>query len=201
MGDQRYIYDHLKRILDFAGAAILIVFLLPVMGFVALLVYVFMGPPIIFRQDRLTLGGKVFTIYKFRTMTHDAEAKTGAVWASANDPRVTKLGRLMRFTRLDELPQLLNVIEGDMSLIGPRPERPEIAIELVKRMPSFNKRLEVKAGLTGLAQIEAGYSSSIESYRRKLALDIIYIRKRSLFLDLAIAVRTIVVVITGRGAR
>lgn len=194
-------YDRTKRILDLVAATLLLAVLLPIMGVVSALNLVFHGRPIVFSQERLTRGRRVFTMYKFRSMKRDAEAETGAVWAAEKDPRVTSFGRFLRFTRLDELPQLFNVIRGDMSLIGPRPERPEIALELVKTMPQFYKRCEVLAGLTGLAQVEHGYSSSMESYRRKLALDILYIRNRSLLLDFLIAVRTAVVMITGTGSR
>jgi lipopolysaccharide/colanic/teichoic acid biosynthesis glycosyltransferase len=140
-------------------------------------------------------------MFKFRTMRTNAERDGKAVWATASDPRVTKIGKLLRRTRLDELPQLINVLTGDMSLIGPRPERPEIARELSERFPSFNKRLKVKAGLTGLAQVQHGYAASSEAYRKKLAWDLVYIRKQSIALELEIAARTCVVVLTGDGAR
>ncbi len=155
----------------------------------------------IFSQRRLTRHGKVFTMYKFRTMSVDAEQKTGAVWAVSEDPRVTKIGRVLRKFRIDELPQLLNVLAGDMSLIGPRPERPEIAAKLKKELPAFQRRLEVKAGITGLAQVGSGYASCVRSYQRKLALDLIYINNRCLLLDLRIALKTVFVVLTGAGAR
>lgn len=194
-------YDHTKRAIDVIGSVLLLILFGPVILLVALAALVLQGQPVIFRQDRLTKDARVFRIYKFRTMTPDAEAETGAVFAAAGDPRITPLGRLLRFTRLDELPQLLNVLKGEMSLIGPRPERPEFSEDLSRRLPSFPKRLQVKAGLTGLAQVETGYSGSVESYRRKLALDLLYIRKRSLLLDLSITLRTVVVMLTGRGAR
>jgi len=168
---------------------------------VALTIKLTSSGSIIFCQERLTAGGRIFTMYKFRTMLSDAEKKTGPVWASFSDPRVTSIGRLLRITRLDELPQLVNVIKGEMSLIGPRPERPEIAAQLMQEFPNFSRRLEVKGGITGLAQIATGYASSIKGYRRKLSLDIKYIDNRCMLLDLRIALRTIVVVLTGTGAR
>lgn len=140
-------------------------------------------------------------MYKFRTMVSNAESKTGAVFAEQGDARVTKIGKLMRQTRLDELPQLFNVLAGDMSLIGPRPERPEIAEMLSRKLPLFRKRLDVKAGLTGLAQTRLGYSASLRHYRRKVALDAIYIDNCCLFLDMKIALRTLSVLISSFGAR
>jgi len=134
-------------------------------------------------------------------MVCDAEANSGAVWAKKKDPRVTTLGRFMRKTRLDELPQLINVLIGDMSLIGPRPERPEFAMELQKEFSSFKKRYEVPAGLSGLAQVSANYADSMDSYKTKLSYDLIYVQKRSLLLDLKIALKTIIVIFTGSGAQ
>jgi lipopolysaccharide/colanic/teichoic acid biosynthesis glycosyltransferase len=140
-------------------------------------------------------------MYKFRTMVENAEQGRGAVMAEDGDARVTAIGLFLRKTRLDELPQLMNVFFGDMSLVGPRPERPEIAIALSKDFPHFWRRLETKAGLTGLAQVKAGYAADSESYQQKLAWDLKYLEQQSLFLDLKIAFQTISVVLTGRGAR
>lgn len=157
--------------------------------------------PVIFRQKRLTAGGRVFTMLKFRSMIDNAEKVTGAVWAAESDPRVTRVGRFIRRTRLDELPQLINVLRGDMSLIGPRPERPELADTLTQTLPSFPKRLAVRAGITGLAQVGQGYAGNVDAYRRKLALDLVYVRKRCFLLDMRIALRTVVVMLTGSGSR
>lgn len=194
-------YDGLKRTIDLVGAAFLLVLLAPVMVVVILAVRLTSKGPAVYTQKRLTAGGRVFTMYKFRSMFIDAETRTGAVWASSDDPRVTNIGKFLRVSRLDELPQLLNVLMGDMSLIGPRPERPELAEQLAKELPDFNRRMEVKAGLTGLAQTMSGYASSVRSYKRKLALDLIYINNRCLMLDLKIALKTILVILTGAGAR
>ena len=194
-------YEFFKRGMDLIGAASLLLLSSPLLLLVATAVKCSSKGGIIFRQQRLTAGGRVFTMYKFRTMASDAESDTGAVWAAKSDPRVTRLGKLLRKTRLDELPQLFNVLKGDMSLIGPRPERPEIAVQLSQRIPSFNRRLAVKAGITGLAQVSNGYAACMTSYKRKLALDLIYIRNRCLMLDLRIAARTIMVVLTGFGSR
>jgi lipopolysaccharide/colanic/teichoic acid biosynthesis glycosyltransferase len=157
--------------------------------------------PILIRQKRLTEGGREFTLLKFRSMRQDAEAASGAVLAGAQDRRVTRIGRVLRKTRLDELPQLFNVLCGDMSLIGPRPERPEIARTLAAHIPGFHRRLGTKAGLSGLAQVIQGYPDGVDGYKQKLAMDIVYIRQRSLRLDLQIALRTVGVIFSGSGAR
>ncbi len=194
-------YDFFKRSFDLAGAFSLLIVVSPIMFITAIVVWLSSRGPIIFRQERLTKGGSIFTLLKFRTMVDGAERGTGAVWAANDDPRVTRLGRFLRRTRIDELPQLFNVIAGDMSLIGPRPERPEFAARLAKEFPSFNRRLEVKAGITGLAQVGTGYAACMRSYRKKLALDLIYIQNRCVMLDLRIALKTVLVIITGSGAR
>ncbi len=195
------VYTELKRFFDIVISLSLLFFLVPVMLLLSLIIRASSPGPAIYCQKRLTTHGRVFTIFKFRTMVSDAESKSGAVWAQKSDPRITKLGRFMRKTRLDELPQLINVLIGDMSLIGPRPERPEFAVTLQKQFSSFKKRYEVPAGLTGLAQVSADYADSIDSYKTKLAYDLIYIKNRSLLVDFQIAMRTIVVIVTGRGAQ
>lgn len=194
-------YSHVKRVFDVIGSSLMLLGLAPAMAIVAVLVRLSSPGPIIFRQVRMTDGGRTFTMLKFRTMRSDAEVGTGAVWASKNDSRITGIGNFLRKTRLDELPQLVNVLRGDMSLIGPRPERPEMVGVLEQELPSFHKRHQVRAGITGLAQVEHGYAGCTESYRRKLALDLLYVKRRCLLLDLRIAVRTVFVVFTGNGAR
>ncbi len=144
--------------------------------------------------------GKPFRVLKFRTMVNDAEKTSGAVWAQANDPRITRLGNFLRKSRIDEIPQFINILMGDMSLVGPRPERPEFVSELVKEVPNYADRLAVKPGLTGLAQVENGYDSSIDSVHRKVAYDLEYIRTWSLWKDIQIMLKTVVVVCTGKGA-
>lgn len=198
--NQFTVYEATKRLIDIAGASAMLALLSPVMLLTAAAVKLTSSGPAVYSQRRLTQANKVFTMYKFRTMREDAEAGTGAVWAAKKDPRITSIGRFLRNTRLDELPQLINVLKGEMSLIGPRPERPEIAAELQRIMPRFGRRLEVKAGITGLAQIDNGYAASVAEYRRKVALDIAYVQHRSMLLDTRIAIKTIFVVITGRGA-
>lgn len=143
--------------------------------------------------------GRLFTLYKFRTMVVDAE-KNGAQFASKNDPRVTQLGRFMRLTRLDELPQLWNVLRGDMSLVGPRPERPEFIEELSREVPNYLDRLQLKPGLTGVAQIVNGYDNNVDSFKRKVAYDLLYLKNCCILNDLKILLRTVAVVLTGKGA-
>jgi len=197
---KNYLYEVVKRGIDIFGALIVLAMVSPLMVFVGIGVRLTSKGNIIFTQKRLTKDGRAFDMYKFRTMVADAE-KNGPAYAQSADPRVTAFGRFLRISRLDELPQLINVLIGDMSLIGPRPERPEMALDLAEALPSFHRRLEVKAGLTGFAQIEGGYASDVESYRRKLALDLLYIKNRSLLLDVKIVFKTVLVILTGFGAR
>lgn len=145
--------------------------------------------------------GQPFRIWKFRTMIPDAEARSGPVWAAENDPRITTLGRALRHLRLDELPQLINVAAGDMSLIGPRPERPFFVEQLVRDMPEYEKRLEVPPGITGLAQVEREYDSSILDVKTKLKYDLFYVRNRSRRMNFKILLKTVDVMLRGRGAR
>lgn len=149
------------------------------------------------RQD---YDGQLFRVIKFRTMVDDAERDSGPVWATSNDPRVTKLGAFLRKSRLDEIPQFINVLQGEMSLIGPRPERPNFVARLSEEVEGYARRLEVKPGLTGLAQVSGGYDSSISTVKEKVAYDVHYIDNWSLLMDLKILARTVLVVFTGRGA-
>ncbi len=190
-----------RRVFDICFALAGLTFTFPLMCAVAAAIKATSPGPVFLRQKRLTLHGREFTLLKFRTMNADAEAESGAVLAVEQDPRVTAVGRFLRKTRIDEIPQLWNVLLGEMTIVGPRPERPEIAAMMSRFMRQFSRRLQVKAGITGLAQIENGYVSCVQSYRRKLALDLLYIRKRSPMLDLAIMSRTVGVVLLGKGAR
>jgi len=151
-------------------------------------------------RRRVNYMGKPFQVIKFRTMVQDAEKLSGPVWATKNDSRITKLGRFLRKTRLDEIPQFVNVLKGDMALVGPRPERPNFVRELSTKVAEYSGRLDVKPGLTGLAQVENGYDSSVASVAEKVRFDLQYIRNWSLWYDIKIMVRTVVVVFTGKGA-
>ena len=201
MRGKERLYRLAKRCVDIGGATALCAVTAPVMACAAVAVRLSSPGPVLFSQRRLTEGGSEFDLLKFRTMRVDAEAKSGATLAVDNDSRVTSVGKFLRKTRVDELPQLLNVIRGDMSLIGPRPERPELAREFEERIPGFSRRLRVKAGLTGLAQVIQGYPRYLEGYRQKLAFDLVYIKRQSLALDAWIALKTVGVVLTGSGAR
>ncbi len=154
-----------------------------------------------FESDRRSRSGygRPFTLYKFRTMVVDAE-RNGAQFAVKNDPRVTRLGRFMRLTRIDEIPQLWNVLQGDMSLVGPRPERPEFIEELSRDIPNYIDRLQLKPGVTGIAQVVNGYDNNLDSFRRKVAYDLLYLRNCCLINDINILIRTVYVVVTGKGA-
>jgi lipopolysaccharide/colanic/teichoic acid biosynthesis glycosyltransferase len=156
---------------------------------------------VFFRQVRTGQRGRTFVLYKFRTMRQDAECRTGAVWAQECDPRVTRVGSFLRKSRLDEIPQLFNVLRGDMSFIGPRPERPEFIEKLKEIIPYYSERHVVKPGITGWAQIKYPYGASVEDAVEKLRYDLFYIKRTSLFLDLLIILETIKVVIFGRGGR
>jgi exopolysaccharide biosynthesis polyprenyl glycosylphosphotransferase len=189
-----------KRLTDVVVSAVMLVVLAPLMAFAALLVLASDGAPVLYTQERTGRGGRPYRIRKFRTMRRDAE-KGGAVWATDGDPRVLPVGRLLRRSRFDELPQLWNVLRGDMSLVGPRPEREVFLRELKARWPLFQLRELVKPGLSGWAQLKFGYVSTIEEQGRKLEYDLYYIKNTSLFLDLVCLLATAKVVLLGRGAR
>ncbi len=224
MAGRRFI----KRVLDILGASVGLVLSAPIMLMVALAVKLDSPGPILYSQVRVGVNrrkgnrrycqqtnvsdrrgrerrredqrGKPFRIFKFRTMVQNAEKKSGPVWAVQNDPRITRLGRFLRKTRLDELPQFWSILVGDMSLVGPRPERPMFVRQLCEQVEDYHRRLEVKPGLTGLAQIENGYDSSIASVNRKVKFDLDYIRGWTLWSDIRILLRTVIVVFTGKGA-
>lgn len=157
-----------------------------------------MQAPTFYFQRRVGLGGKPFNVIKFRSMRVDAET-SGAVWASRNDPRVTRIGKFLRKYRIDELPQLWNVLRGDMGFVGPRPERPEFVKDLVVKIPYYNQRHNVKPGLTGWAQLKYPYGSTEEDALEKLKFDLYYVKHRSFLLDLHILVQTVEVVLFGKG--
>lgn len=188
-----------KRALDVTGAAIGIVLSLPIMLLTAGLVTATSPGPALYRQRRVGQYGRVFTLRKFRSMREDAEAKTGAVWAGEGDERVTAVGRALRKSHIDELPQLWNILVGDMSLVGPRPERPEFVKDLKRDIPFYGQRHIVRPGLTGWAQVCCPYGSSVEDSLKKLQYDLFYIKHMSLALDAYVALRTVKNVIQGRG--
>lgn len=190
-----------KRTFDLAVASVALVSLAPILLVVSLLVRTSSSGPVFFRQLRLGEGGKVFEINKFRTMVDGAEQAGVAVWATVDDARVTRLGRVLRRTRLDELPQLWNVLRGDMSIVGPRPERPEFLELLQETVPFWTRRHLVKPGITGWAQVRHGYTADAMATADKLAYDLYYLKHRSLLFDLAIAWRTVGTVMSGFGAR
>ncbi|MCR0985104.1 sugar transferase [Roseomonas populi] len=191
----------LHRCLDIAAASFILLATLPVWVVAAVLVRLDSPGPILYRQVRVGLHGKHFTLYKFRSMVVDAEAGGAPRWATRNDPRVTRLGRFMRLTRIDELPQLINVLRGEMAIVGPRPERPGFVEQLGRLIPHYDDRALVKPGITGWAQVNYPYGASVEDARMKLAYDLYYVRRRSLFLDLVVLVSTVRVVLFQEGAR
>jgi lipopolysaccharide/colanic/teichoic acid biosynthesis glycosyltransferase len=217
----------LRLALHWLGALVLLALALPVFFLVGLAIKLDSSGPVFFRQERIGLNrrrsdrrrrgdcvlnckrasdrrasnqyGKPFMVYKFRTMVVNAEKRCGPIWATKNDPRVTSVGRFLRKTRLDELPQLLNVLRGEMALVGPRPERPFFVDKLAGQVEDYTERLRVKPGITGLAQVENGYDGSVDDVRAKVSYDLNYIRTSSLKCDLVILVKTIGVVLGCRG--
>lgn len=218
----------IKRTLDVAGAAFGLILVAPLMVIVAVAIKLDTPGPVFYTQTRVGVNrrkrnrrysqrvsvidlrgrdrrredyhGRPFEIIKFRTMVNDAEKLTGPVWATKHDQRVTRVGRVLRRTRLDEIPQFWSVLKGDMSLVGPRPERPTFVRYLCGEVEGYERRLEVKPGLTGLAQVENGYDSSMASVAEKVRFDLTYIRGWSIWTDVRILARTVVVVLTGKGA-
>ncbi len=191
----------LKRATDILVAIVILAVALPFMLLTAVAIYLETGSPVIYRQVRVGLEGRHFEIYKFRSMTVDAEKDGKAVWASKNDARVTRVGAIIRNTRLDELPQLVNVLKGDMSIVGPRPERPAIVEQIHSKVPYYNERHHAKPGLMGWAQLNYPYGASIEDAAKKLRYDLYYVKNRSFLLDLIIMVQTVQVVLLGIGVR
>jgi sugar transferase (PEP-CTERM system associated) len=197
---QGWLRSFVKRLFDISATATLLVFTLPIMAIMALSIAIESGGPVIYRQDRVGRGGRKFTLLKFRSMGLDAEKDGRPSWAVANDARVTRVGRFMRRTRIDELPQLINVLRGEMSLVGPRPERPEFVAMLTEQIPFYAVRHSVKPGITGWAQVRYSYGSTIEHAVKKLEYDLYYVKNHTLLLDLLILIDTVRVVMIGDGA-
>jgi exopolysaccharide biosynthesis polyprenyl glycosylphosphotransferase len=188
-------YRAVKRVMDMALALLMLLVTSPILPLIALAIRLDTPGPIFFKQVRVGRGGKIFKIMKFRSMRQDAEANTGAVWAIDGDSRITRVGRFLRKSRLDEIPQLWNVLVGDMSFVGPRPERPEFDEELEREIPFYRARRAVRPGLTGWAQVSYGYGNTLRDALRKVEYDLYYIKNESLYLDLLIMLRTVSVVL------
>jgi lipopolysaccharide/colanic/teichoic acid biosynthesis glycosyltransferase len=186
--------------LSFAVSFIVLMICLPFIPLIILAVRLSSPGPIFFSQTRVGYRGRLFTAYKFRTMRENAEAQ-GAVWAAKDDPRVTSIGRFMRSSRLDEIPQLWNVLRGDMAFVGPRPERPEFVQWLSQEIPYYDLRHMLRPGITGWAQVRFRYGASLEETKRKLEYDLYYIKHHSIGLDLLIMFETIKTIILRRGAQ
>jgi len=189
-----------KQIVSFSVSLLLLLICLPLFPLIALLIKLDSDGPVFFRQERVGQDGRTFSLLKFRSMRQDAEQKTGPVWARPDDNRVTRVGRLLRRTRLDEVPQLINVLKGDMDLVGPRPERPKFVQDLSSAIPFYALRHCIKPGITGWAQINYGYGSSVEDAIEKLQYDLFYIKNISWALDLLIVLNTIKTVLVRRGS-
>jgi sugar transferase (PEP-CTERM system associated) len=189
-----------RRAGDILVSLMLMVATLPVMGLTALLIRLDSPGPVLYRQERVGLHGRVFTLLKFRSMRQDAEAR-GPAWAAQHDPRVTRVGAFIRRTRIDELPQLINVLKGEMGFVGPRPERPHFVDQLAEVIPFYRDRACVKPGITGWAQVNYPYGASIEDARQKLSYDLYYVKHRNLFLDVLILFATVRVILFQEGAR
>lgn len=195
-----WLYRGVKRLFDIVASLILVAGTLPILLIVPLLIRLEGGGPVFYRQERVGLNGRPFMLTKFRSMRTDAE-RNGPQWAQLNDARVTRIGRIIRKTRIDEIPQIINVLRGDMSFIGPRPERPVFVQELAAKIPFFNERHRVKPGISGWAQLNYPYGASIEDAKEKFQYDLYYIKNYSIFLDLIVLIQTVRVVLWPHGVR
>lgn len=199
--DQSFFRTTVKRIFDVLASLSILLVSLPVILLAIVLILIEDGRPVFYRQERTGKGGKTFMVIKFRSMRNDAEKEGRPQWATTDDPRVTKIGKIIRKLRIDELPQIINVLRGEMSLVGPRPERPYFVDMLTAKVPYYNVRHSVKPGITGWAQVRYPYGSSVEDAIEKLQYDLYYVKNHSLFLDLIILVDTVGVVLLGKGGR
>ncbi|MGA7220413.1 MAG: TIGR03013 family XrtA/PEP-CTERM system glycosyltransferase [Candidatus Sulfotelmatobacter sp.] len=194
-------FQLLRRLLSILAAAFLLLLVLPIIPFVLLAIKLDSPGPVLYRQQRVGRGGRNFYCYKFRTMRLDAEADTGPTWADNDDPRITRIGKLLRISRLDEIPQLWCVLKSDMAFVGPRPERPEFVRWLSEEIPFYSVRHAVRPGITGWAQVRYKYGNTLEDAREKLQYDLFYLKNASIGLDLLIMFQTIKIVTIGRGAQ
>jgi len=199
--NQGFLRSTVKRLFDLLCASVLVLLASPLMLLAAIAIVMEGGGPILYRQERVGLNGRIINVVKFRSMRTDAERDGVPKWASAGDSRVTRIGRVLRKLRIDELPQLFSVIKGDMSLVGPRPERPYFVDQLTSEIPFYAVRHSVKPGVTGWAQVRYQYGSSISDTTEKLQYDLYYVKNHSLFLDLVVLFETVGVVLTGKGAQ
>jgi sugar transferase (PEP-CTERM system associated) len=199
--NQSFLRRFIKRTFDLVASAVIFTLAIPTMLIAGLLIFLEDHGPVLYKQERVGLNGKVYTVLKFRSMRMDAEAMGTPQWATSHDPRVTKIGRLLRLLRIDELPQVINVFKGEMSFVGPRPERPYFVEQLCKEIPYFNIRHSIKPGITGMAQVRYGYAATTEDTIQKLQYDLYYVKNNSLFLDMLIMIETVQVVLFGKGAR
>jgi exopolysaccharide biosynthesis polyprenyl glycosylphosphotransferase len=190
-----------KRAFDLASSLALLLVAAPLMVITAVCIALESGLPILYRQARVGEGGRIFTLYKFRSMKNDAESDGMPRWADRDDDRTTFVGRIIRKLRIDELPQILNVLKGDMSFVGPRPERPYFVDQLSAQIPYYALRHAVKPGITGWAQVRYPYGASVDDSVEKLQYDLYYVKNHGLFLDLMILIDTVQVVLWGKGAR
>jgi exopolysaccharide biosynthesis polyprenyl glycosylphosphotransferase len=188
-----------KRLMDILFSIITLIITSPILILVSILIKLESKGPIIFKQNRTGQDGKEFNVYKFRSMVQDAEKLSGPVWSTKDDPRITRIGKFIRKVRIDEIPQMFNVLKGEMSFVGPRPERPYFVEKLSKEIPLYKRRLKVRPGITGWAQVKHKYDETIEDVQTKLRYDLFYIENMSLRMDFKIIFRTIFVVIFGKG--
>jgi len=191
----------IKRIFDIIASLILLIVTLPIMLLAALLIVIEDGTPVFYQQERVGLAGKFYKVIKFRSMFNDAEKGGKPQWAVTDDPRVTRVGKIIRKLRIDELPQIFNVLKGEMSFVGPRPERPHFVDILTAQVPYYNLRHSIKPGITGWAQVRYPYGASIEDAIEKLQYDLYYVKNHSLFLDFIILINTVGVVLLSKGSR
>lgn len=189
----------IKRVLDICSAIIILILSFPISLLTIIMIKLESPGPALFKQERSGLDNEPFMMYKFRSMRNDAEKKTGPVWAQKNDPRVTKVGKFIRKVRIDEIPQMINVLKGEMSLVGPRPERPFFVEQFAQEIPLYKKRLNVRPGVTGWAQVKHKYDESVEDVKVKLKYDLFYIENMSLRLDIKIIIRTAFTMLFGKG--
>lgn len=199
--NQGVLRTFVKRVFDIVCASVLIVLSAPIMLATAVVIALESRGPVLYRQERVGFGGKLFNVAKFRSMRTDAEQDGKPRWATTNDSRVTRIGQFIRRVRIDELPQLFNVLRGEMSLVGPRPERPYFVEQLTQEIPYFAVRHSVKPGLTGWAQVRYQYGATVEDSMEKLQYDLYYVKNHTLFLDMIVLFETVGVVLTGKGAR